>query len=135
MVGILIVGHADFASGLGSAVELIAGKQDNFLQLAYHVNTKADELGQAIRECLITLENDIGVVVFTDLKGGTPYNEAVNQAIKYDNVEVITGTNMGMLIEATMMRSNINDIVAFTQNLTDMGSQQVEYFDKEQLKF
>ena len=135
MVGILIVGHADFASGLGSAVELIAGKQDNFLQLAYHVNTKADELSQAIRECLITLENDIGVVVFTDLKGGTPYNEAVNQAIKYDNVEVITGTNMGMLIEATMMRSNINDIVAFTQNLTDMGSQQVEYFDKEQLKF
>lgn len=135
MVGILIVGHAEFAKGLASAVELISGKQDNFIHLAYNINTKADELGQAIKEAVDSLQNKVGVVIFTDLKGGTPYNEAINTAIKYDNVEVISGTNMSMLIEAAMMRSHINNMDNFVKNLVDMGSHQVEYFDKDTLKF
>lgn len=135
MVGILVIGHAEFAQGLTTAVELIAGKQENYRYLTYESATHLDEFSNEIQTNIEALDNKIGTIVFTDLKGGTPYKEAINVSLQYNNVQVITGTNLAMLIEATLMRLSVVNIEEFAQSLVETGLGQIERFDKNSLSF
>lgn len=135
MVGILVIGHAQFANGLTSAVELIAGKQENYKVLHYESASNLDDFVADIQTNVDALDNEVGTIIFTDLKGGTPYKEAINVSLEHDNVEVITGTNLAMLIEAALMRLSVVNIEEFAQSLVETGLGQVEKFDKESLKF
>ena len=135
MVGILVIGHAEFAQGLTTAVELIAGKQENYRYLTYQSATHWDDFSNEIQTNIEALDNKIGTIVFTDLKGGTPYKEAINVSLQYNNVQVITGTNLAMLIEATLMRLSVVNIEEFAQSLVETGLGQIERFDKNSLSF
>lgn len=135
MVGILVIGHAEFAQGLTTAVELIAGKQENYRYLTYESATHLDDFSNEIQTNIEALDNIIGTIVFTDLKGGTPYKEAINVSLQYNNVQVITGTNLAMLIEATLMRLSVVNIEEFAQSLVETGLGQIERFDKNSLSF
>lgn len=58
-----------------------------------------------------------GVLVFTDLLGGTPFNQSMMIAQDVDNVEVLTGTNLPMVIELLFLRGNAT--------LAELGEQAV----------
>ena len=96
MVGFILTGHGQFAPGLASAIAMVAGDQPAIT---------------AMRE-----ECD-GVLVFTDLLGGTPFNQAMMIAQDVDNVEILTGTNLPMVIELLFLRGNAT--------LAELGEQAV----------
>ena len=129
MVGIIVVGHGEFAKGLTTAVELIAGKQDSYITLDFTSDITPAELGDNITKAIETLDNEVGTLIFTDLKGGTPFKESAEISISYSNVRVLTGTNIAMLLEASLMRAAIDDINTFAQGLAATGSDQVDLFD------
>ncbi|NLW15228.1 MAG: PTS sugar transporter subunit IIA [Erysipelothrix sp.] len=135
MIGIIVIGHANFAEGIGSAVELIAGKQEAYINLTFENTMTLDNFNELIKDAIEKLDNKIGTLIFTDLKGGTPYREASSLSLQYDNVHVITGTNLAMMIEAAMMRTTVIDIENFAQNLIEVGSDQIMRFDKSSLDF
>ncbi len=129
MVGIIVVGHGKFAEGLTSAVELIAGKQENYEVLDFTADITPTDLSANINAAMEKLDNEVGTIVFTDLMGGTPFKESVEASVTHNNVRVIAGSNIAMLLEAALMRSMITDIDEFVSSLVVTGKDQVSFFD------
>ncbi|MDF2557567.1 MAG: fructose transporter subunit [Bacillales bacterium] len=108
MIGIIVTGHGNFASGLLSTVKLIAGEQEYLIGIDFLEENSTDELSQNIKEAIHTLGDD--VVIFTDLAGGSPFNQSVKlkMEMKDKNIEVLSGTNFPMLLESLFTRTGMS---------------------------
>ncbi|MBP3870505.1 MAG: PTS sugar transporter subunit IIA [Faecalicoccus sp.] len=131
MLGILITGHGRFAEGLTSAIELIAGPQNHYVCVNFEKEVK--ELEEDLKEGLKALGACDGILVFTDLQGGSPFKTVVELTLGKENVEVVTGTNLAMLAEAVMARSFITDLRELTDVVVQTGKEHVLRFEEEAL--
>ncbi|MEF9991763.1 MAG: PTS sugar transporter subunit IIA [Romboutsia sp.] len=100
---IIITGHGKFGSGLKNSLDLIVGNYD-FVKTVDFIQEKSPDF---IKEEITTFvkEAEGKVYIFTDLVGGTPFNVSSELALDNSNLEVLSGTNLPMLVEATMMIS------------------------------
>lgn len=103
MVGILIVTHGKFGHELLKSAELIIGQQENVLTLGLEHGDSIEELHQKVRNSIEKLDEGDGVLVLTDLFGGSPSNAAATN-MEHLNFHSLTGVNLPMLIEALSMR-------------------------------
>ena len=104
MVGCILTGHGRFADGLASAIAMVAGEHRAFATVSFEderAATYRDELRAAITEMRAACS---GVLVCVDLLGGTPFNEAMMIATEVEDVEVVTGANLPMMIELLLNR-------------------------------
>lgn len=134
MIGILITGHGNFASGIVSAVELILGKQENFIAVDFPDGDTKTELEKNIQDGFSKLSNCEHIVVFCDLLSGSPFNTAIPYAMKNDNVKVIFGTNLAMLIEFTLNRNAGGNADELITEAVECGKSQVGIFTTENLE-
>ena len=105
MVGIIITGHCNFATGIASAVKLVAGQQKNLEAVDFPDTYSTEELKTKLTDALDKLEECKNIIFFTDIVGGSPFKiSAELAATSSKNIKIISGTNLGMLIENVMMR-------------------------------
>ena len=105
MIGFVLTGHGQFSNGLKSAVDMVAGEQHNF-EIVPFEGSEAVTFGDDLHKCIADMrEKCEGVLVFVDLLGGTPFNQAIPMTMQLDNVQVITGANLPMLVELIMTRA------------------------------
>lgn len=127
MIGLIITGHGEFAAGIHDATEMIAGRQENYKKVLFKegmdLNALRDELKESVDSLLSS--ND-GVVILTDLKGGTPFNNSVLLSLEYENVEVIAGANLPISIEASMHSQLKNDAKELADYLVEIGRTGIE---------
>lgn len=97
MAGIVITGHGNFATGLLSAVELIAGKQESVIAVDFSDGMSVYELDTELKRAAAAVDSETGVVFFADLVGGSPFKSSVLLAQTLE-AEVIAGTNLPMLL-------------------------------------
>lgn len=97
MIGLVIVCHGDMAAELIRAVEMIVGKIDAAIAVSVRQDSAPDTLREEIRAAIKKVDRNNGVMVFTDMFGGTPSNIAL--AFLGTGVEVVTGVNLSMLIK------------------------------------
>ena len=117
MVGFILTGHGQFAPGLASAIAMVAGDQPAFTVVPFE-GDQAASYGEDLRAAITAMREECdGVLVFTDLLGGTPFNQSMMIAQDVDNVEVLTGTNLPMVIELLFLRGNAT--------LAELGEQAV----------
>lgn len=105
MVGCILTGHGTFAEGLSGALEMVGGPQESFEAVPFHEDEAAtfgDKLAGAIAQMASACD---GVLVFCDLMGGTPFNQAMMASATTPNVEVVTGANLPMLLETLSART------------------------------
>ncbi|UPU38982.1 PTS sugar transporter subunit IIA [Erysipelothrix sp. Poltava] len=102
MIGIIVTGHGRFAEGLSSSVELIAGAQPQYKSVLFLEESGPEKLSSDLKEAIAEVNTGEGVLVFTDLKGGTPFKESVMIAMNHTDVHVLAGTNLPMLLEARL---------------------------------
>ncbi|MBC6004050.1 MAG: PTS sugar transporter subunit IIA [Paeniclostridium sordellii] len=100
---IIITGHGNFASGLKSSLDLIVGNYDFIKVVDFTENKNPEELKNDIKS-IIDKCSDNELYIFTDLAGGTPFKVSSELAFN-NNIKVFCGTNLPMLIEASMMVS------------------------------
>ena len=105
MKGIIVTGHGNFASGIESTMKLIMGEQEKTVFIDFKEGMTNIELSENI-EKIVKEIGEKGVLIFTDILGGTPFNEAAMISIKYDNIHVFAGLNMAMLFEAIDCRED-----------------------------
>lgn len=130
MKGIIITGHGNFATGLASTLKLVMGEQEKTFFIDFTEDLSSNELNRKIENAILELNTDEGILIFTDILGGTPFNESSMLATKYSNIIVFGGTNMAMLFEAFDIReeNEISSIIEegkngmgiFTNNLVDI---------------
>lgn len=106
MVGCILTGHGEFASGLGSAVEMIAGPQDNLTVVTFRESEAGDYVDRIAAAITDSVAKYGNTVVYCDLMGGTPFNQAMLISQEVPGVEVVTGTNLPMLLECLTSISN-----------------------------
>lgn len=108
MIGILVSGHGNFATGLLSSLKLIVGDQEMISGVDFLEEHGTEELRINIKEALKSLGNEI--LVLTDIAGGSPFKNAV--MIKQDltdiHMEVVSGTNVPMLLDVALRRESMS---------------------------
>ncbi|EUJ23785.1 PTS mannose transporter subunit IID [Listeria grandensis] len=104
-VGIIIGTHGEAARELLKSTEMIIGKQENVEFITFVPGENTDTLIQKFNEKLDAIDDSEGVLFMVDLFGGSPYNAASQIALPKEKMDVITGTNIPMLLETLSMRA------------------------------
>ncbi len=97
MVGLVVVCHEDMGSELVKAAEMIVGKIDAVATVSVKQESAPEVLRSDIQAAIEKVDRKKGIMLFTDMFGGTPSNIAL--AFLGDSVEVVTGVNLSMLIK------------------------------------
>lgn len=102
-IALLLMSHGDFAAELMRSLEFVIGKQDNYETLGVHPDDQVDDLQRQMYEKIDSLNAEKGLVVFTDIVGGTPMNLA-GYLLERENILVCSGMNLPMLLECSLNR-------------------------------
>ena len=128
MIGLILTGHGQFAVGVGQALEMIAGKQAAYRVVPFLESDPMDALENNLRNAMAELQEETeGIVVFADLLGGSPFKAAMLSATNFENVKVVVGTNLPMLIEIAMFREFSNDVQAVVTQSLNAGKEGIQH--------
>ncbi len=133
MIGLLVTGHANFGSGITSSVNLIAGEQDDYQYVDFLPTYSTEDLTREISKALDMLKDCEGVIIFTDLMGGTPFNVSAQLGHGKENIRIVAGTNLPMLVEIVMSRKFMNDLDGLVDSVLETGKEQVIKYEFKQV--
>ena len=112
MIGLILVTHGDLAQEFVAAMEHVVGKQDRIVPVCIGPNDDMEARRSEIADAIMEVNDGAGVIVLTDLFGGTPSNLAIS-LLRTGEVEVIAGINLPMLIRlaGARMEMSVTDAV------------------------
>lgn len=103
MTGMIIASHGMFAPGILQGVEMLFGKQKNMKAISLMPEDKLDDFRAKFQEVLDEFSEMDDIVIFTDIKGGTPYNMSKKFVDEHlDSWALVSGMNLPMLITAVV---------------------------------
>ena len=97
MIGLVLVTHGRLATEFRSALEHVVGPQQQIEAITIGPDDDVEQCRKSILEAVKRVDSGSGVAILTDMFGGTPSNLAIS-LMKGENVEVIAGVNLPMLI-------------------------------------
>ncbi len=107
MIGLVIVTHGGLAGEFRAALEHIVGKQEQLETIAIGPEDEAIARRSEIISAVERVDNGDGVIVLTDMFGGTPSNVAIS-VMKESQIEVIAGINLPILVKLASIRSDMS---------------------------
>ena len=111
MVGILLMTHAPLGQAFVAAVaHVFRGPTEHFEAIDVTADQDLAEVNELARQAICRLDQGSGVLVITDIKGGTPAN-CCNSLADAGQVEVIAGISLPMLLRAITYRRDTLDVV------------------------
>ena len=125
MIGIVLTGHGAFPTGMLESVQLIAGEIKQVEVIPFEEDV--EKLEQAIAKAISNVETGSGVVCFTDLAGGTPFNVCSRIASGIEKIRVVGGTNSPMLLSGLFQRELSLD--AFIEKVLKEGKDNIKEFE------
>ena len=106
-IGMVLVTHGRLAEEFVAALEHVVGDQDNVAAVCIGPDDDMEQRRREILESVAHVDRGRGVVLLTDMFGGTPSNLAIS-VMQKDRVEVIAGVNLPMLIKLASVRGSEN---------------------------
>ncbi len=106
MIGALIITHGNFGNELIKAAELIKGPIGDILHVCVEQTKNVEDLKKEISNAIKKLDKGKGVLILTDLFGGTPSNISLS-FIKEGKVEVLTGVNLPMVLKLSEVKEDM----------------------------
>jgi mannose PTS system EIIA component len=119
MIGVLITTHGNLGSELIKATELIRGSLKGIVHVSVDQTKGVEDLKKEISTSIKKLDQGQGVLILTDLFGGTPANISLS-FLKEGKVEVITGVNLPMLLKLPDIREGMQ-LKEFARSIKDYG--------------
>lgn len=107
MIGVVVVSHGRLADEFVAAAEHVLGPQEQMRAVAIGPYDDMEERRGDIIEAVRAVDKGDGVVILTDMFGGTPSNLAIS-VINQVKTEVIAGVNLPMLIKLAEVRAKLN---------------------------
>jgi len=130
MIGLVLTGHGSFPNGMLESIQLITGEIDQIKVIPFE--TDQNKLNEELERAIEEVDNGDGVVCFTDLAGGTPFNVSSKLAAEKENVRVIGGTNSPMLLSAVFQRDS--DLNSFVELALTEGKNNIKEFKLKTVK-
>lgn len=123
MIGVLVVTHGGVASELVKAVRRIVGHVENLQFVSIGWDDDVDKARRQIKEEIGKADRGKGVLILTDMFGGTPTNLSLS-FLQRDKVEIITGVNLPMLIKFYNLKTR-DDIRDVAQKIKEQGQKSI----------
>lgn len=116
MLEIIIATHGPLAKGLLQTAEMFLGDIKGVSTLSLQPEDSPEDFQIRLKELLLKIDEEKEIVILTDLKGGTPYNQSVltKSNLKPKKIEVLSGVNVTMLMDGInqqMLGISINKAV------------------------
>jgi mannose PTS system EIIA component len=105
MIGMVLVTHGTLAVALRDAMEHVVGKQTALATVCIESDAEFEGQRNEIATRMAEVDNGDGVILLTDMFGGTPSNLAMSM-LRDKNVEVIGGVNLPMLVKLAKIRGS-----------------------------
>ncbi|MEG2708717.1 MAG: PTS sugar transporter subunit IIA [Vagococcus sp.] len=122
MINAVITGHGEYSLGMLNALEMIAGEQEKIKAVTFlndeAMETYQEKLLEAINE--VTGEGS-DIIIFTDLKGGTPFNVSMLLTNDMPHVKVLAGSNLPIILEFVGQRYMEQSIEQALDTLLETG--------------
>ncbi|EJM99922.1 PTS sugar transporter subunit IIA [Phyllobacterium sp. YR531] len=119
MIGLVLVTHGRLAEEFHHAVEHVVGQQEYLETVSIGADDDMEQRRRDIVDAVARADNGSGVIILTDMFGGTPSNLAIS-VMEAGRVEVIAGVNLPMLIKLSSVRVT-NDMAASLKESQDAG--------------
>ena len=103
MVGILVITHRRLAEEFIATAEMIVGTIENCVGLSLDPDLPVGDLREQINQAMDRVNDGDGVIVLTDMFGGTPSNLSLS-FLNTEGIEVVTGVNLPMLLKLAQSR-------------------------------
>lgn len=129
MIGLVIVTHGGLAVEFRAALEHIVGKQQHLKTIAIGPEDDAVARRAEILDAISEVDDGQGVIVLTDMFGGTPSNLAIS-VMDDANVEVIAGINLPILVKLASLRTD-TDLHGAVQLARDAGRKYIKVASQE----
>ena len=123
MIGGIIVCHGRMAEELHNALTIILGEAPNIEAISIGWYDDVEDSKKKISQSLKRVDQKSGVVIFTDMFGGTPSNLSFS-FFKENHVEIITGVNLPMLIKFVSLQRN-NNLKDVAKKVVDQGKKNI----------
>ena len=122
MVGVLIITHGNLGYELIQAAELIKGRMNGVLAISVDPTKGVEELKKEITSSIKKIDKGKGVLILTDLFGGTPSNLSLS-FLKEGKLEVVSGVNLPMLLKLPDVREK--GLTEFAYFIKDYGRRNI----------
>lgn len=122
MIGVLIITHGNLGDELIQSAELIRGRLDGVSAISMDPTKGVEELKKEITSGIKKVDKGSGVLVLTDLFGGTPSNLSLS-FLKEGKLEVVTGVNLPMLLKLEDIREK--NLTEFASAVRDYGTRNI----------
>ena len=119
MIGVVVVTHGQLANELLTAAEMIVGDLPQFAAVSIGWHDDVNDARQEIADAIARVQGPSGVLILTDMFGGTPANIGMT-FLETNRVEVITGVNLPMLIKLAGLRTS-SDLLAVAREMREHG--------------
>ncbi len=119
MIGVVVVTHGQLAIELVNAAETIVGDIPQFAAVSIGWHDDVEDAREEIRQAIQRVQGPEGVLLLTDMFGGTPTNIGLT-FLEAAKVEVITGVNLPMLIKLAGLQTS-SDLTAVAREMRDTG--------------
>jgi Phosphotransferase system, mannose/fructose-specific component IIA len=106
MTGLVLISHGDFALESLKSAEMIMGHQENVKTISVVLGMDLSETVRKLSEAVNEVKGSMGVIIMTDIIGGTPSNAASILTASMDGTLVLSGFNMPMLLETLTLRTS-----------------------------
>jgi PTS system mannose-specific IIA component len=118
MIGVVVVAHYRLGEELLQALRLIVPEARGFAAVSVDPKQSVDEMRAAISEAIDRVEQGSGVLILTDMFGGTPSNIALS-FLGEKRIEIVTGVNLPMLIKLSSLREG--DLLEVARVVREQG--------------
>lgn len=117
MIGVVVVSHNKIGCEMANATRCIIPDADHIRSVPVNSNDPPESIRQQVSEALKAVDKGDGVIILTDMFGGTPSNICLS-FLEPDKVEVISGFNMPMLIKLAHLNPDAEfaETIKFIQN-------------------
>ena len=124
MIGVVIVTHSQLGEAFIEAAEFIIGtRPDTMVSVSINLNEHADKLREKIAKSIKTVNRHKGVLILTDMFGGTPSNLSYS-FLEEGRVEVISGVNLPILVQAINKRKEM-ELSELAKSLEAFGKKSI----------
>ena len=131
MIGVLITTHGNLGNELIHATETIKGPLKNVLHVSVDQNKSVEQINKEISSAIKKLDQGQGVLIMTDLLGGTPSNISLS-FLKEGKIEVVTGVNLPMMLKLSDIKEGLT-VEEFASFISEYGKKNI-YSASEILK-
>ncbi|NKB90062.1 MAG: PTS fructose transporter subunit IIA [Acidobacteria bacterium] len=119
-IGAVVVTHGKLADELLAATERIVGPVDALTAVSIDWDAPVDAARERVADAIRSLGAPAGVIVFTDMFGGTPTNVCL-PFLDANRVEIIAGVNLPMLVKFTNLQGCDDDLAGVVRQVRDRG--------------